>query len=480
VRAVAPLPDRPQESMVPADQVSQWLGISASWLQRLGATGEIPTEQQNGTMLVDPRDVEDFTRRSFSSEVSTARAELRLLREISAALAAPHSLESLCRELLGQLERVVESSESAVFLSNGNGAARLVAARGSEDPESGLLSSIADWAIQSGEVVLTNPFRAGIVAGAPDSDAQPRDCFAVPLRANDEVVGAAVLLRGMQTPQFTGRELSMASVLATEAALAIERAQIHSTLENRIGELDLVQRQMEAYARDVRQTFAAEREKADALSNALSELEQTYLATVRGLAVAVEAKDAYTAGHIVRVTKYGLMMMDVVAPHLSEDRQFEYGFLLHDIGKLAVPDAVLGKPGKLTDEEWKSMRLHPETGRHILEEIPFLTEAREIVFAHHERWDGNGYPMKLRGEEIPLGARVFPISDSFDAMTSNRPYRGAMQVEDAVEEIRNGSGTQYWPAAVEAFMSIPSEALETVVQTGIEHWDPRGAATVRT
>lgn len=472
--------------MVPADRVSQWLGIGASWLERLGAAGKIPTHQQDGTLLVNPRDIEDFTRRSFSEEVASARAELRILREISAALAGPHSLESLCRELLLQLDRVVESSESAIFLKNGDGNCTLIAARGSEDPEDGVLLSIAEWVTLSGEILLTNPHRAngngnGNGNGAGPAPSEPQDCFALPLRANGGVVGAAVLLRSMQSPQFSGRELAMASVLATEAALAIERAQIQMHLEGRIGELDFVQRQMEAYARDVRQTFAAERERADELSGALTELEQTYLATVRGLAVAVEAKDAYTAGHIVRVTKYGLMMMDLVAPDQSEDPQFEYGFLLHDIGKLGVPDAVLGKPGKLTDEEWMEMRRHPETGRHILEEIPFLLGAREIVFAHHERWDGNGYPMRLRGEEIPLGARVFPISDSFDAMTSNRPYRGAMSVEDAVQEIRSGAGTQFWPSAVDAFLAIPTEDLEAVIQAGTGKWETRrGAATIRT
>ena len=473
--------------MVPADQVSQWLGIGASWLERLGATGKIPIHKQDGTLLVNPRDIEDFTRRSFSDEVANARAELRVLREISTALASPHSLESLCRELLLQLDRVVKSSESAIFLKNQNGTCALTAARGSEDPEDGVLQSIAEWVISSGEILLTNPHRAnGNENGngngsATSSSSEPQDCFALPLRANGEVVGAAVLLRSMQSPQFSGRELAMASVLATEAALAVERAQIQMHLEGRIGELDFAQRQMEAYARDVRQTFAAERERADELSGALTELEQTYLATVRGLAVAVEAKDAYTAGHIVRVTQYGLMMMDLVAPDQSEDPQFEYGFLLHDIGKLGVPDAVLGKPGKLTEEEWMEMRRHPATGRHILEEIPFLLGAREIVFAHHERWDGNGYPMRLRGEEIPLGARVFPISDSFDAMTSNRPYRGALSVEDAVQEIRNGSGTQFWPSAVDAFLAIPTEDLEAVIQAGTGKWENRrGAAPIRT
>lgn len=228
---------------------------------------------------------------------------------------------------------------------------------------------------------------------------------------------------------------------------------------------------MEVYARDLRETFAAEKERAEQLAGALTELEETYRATVRGLAVAVEAKDSYTAGHIVRVTRYGLMMMNLLAPEEVADPQYEYGFLLHDVGKLAVPDAILRKEGPLTDGEWKVMRLHSETGRRILDGIPFLARAIQIVYAHHERWDGKGYPMGLEGEEIPLGARVFPIADSFDAMTSDRPYRCAIPTEDAMNEIRAGSGSQFWPDAVEAFLSLFSEQLEEVRQ-GSTKWDP--------
>lgn len=243
------------------------------------------------------------------------------------------------------------------------------------------------------------------------------------------------------------------------------------SLATRIEQASLTQAQIGEYARDVRETFAAEKERSRQLAVALQELEQTYLATVKGLAVAVEAKDAYTAGHIVRVTRYGLMMMELIAPGEMTDPQYEYGFLLHDIGKLSVPDAVLGKKGPLTDEEWVLMRLHPETGRRILEGIPFLTGASEIVFAHHEQWGGNGYPGGLRGEEIPLGARVFPIADSFDAMTSDRPYRSALETEEARKEIASGSGSQFWPDAVEAFLSLPVPRLEEV-RHGSTKWDP--------
>jgi len=152
----------------------------------------------------------------------------------------------------------------------------------------------------------------------------------------------------------------------------------------------------------------------------------------------------------------------VVAPEHADDPQFEYGFLLHDVGKLVVPDAVLMKDGPLDELEWAMIRGHPEAGKTILDKIPFLAGANEIVHSHHERWDGLGYPRGLKGEEIPLGARIFPLADVFDALTSTRPYREAMPVEEARIEIEMGSGSQFWPDAVDAFMTIASEELEVV------------------
>lgn len=229
-------------------------------------------------------------------------------------------------------------------------------------------------------------------------------------------------------------------------------------------------RQLEAYALDIRTTFSAEKQRAEELALALDELERTYLATVRGMAVAVEAKDEYTGGHISRVTTYGLMMMRLVAPEEAADPQYEYGFLLHDIGKLAIPDAILTKDGPLTDAEWVVMRSHVEIGGRILASIPFLESAREIVLAHHERWDGGGYPRGLSHDEIPLGARVFPLADAFDAMRSDRPYRKALPLDVALEEIRKGAGTQFWPDAVDAFLSLPHDELDRVAASAS---DPR-------
>ena len=166
----------------------------------------------------------------------------------------------------------------------------------------------------------------------------------------------------------------------------------------------------------------------------------------------------------MRVTKYGLALAARIDPALATNKQLEYGFLLHDIGKLTIPDAILGKAGPLTPEEWDLMRQHSLAGYRILDDIPFLADAKEIVVCHHERWDGTGYPNGLRGEDISIGSRLFPLADAFDAMTSDRPYRKAMPIDTALAELRGGSGTQFWPDAVDAFHELDRDVLVSIQQ----------------
>jgi ribonuclease P protein subunit RPR2 len=285
------------------------------------------------------------------------------------------------------------------------------------------------------------------------------DVVAIPCKVDDEVLAVAVV-RDVTDGRSGSTELDATALLAL--GLAVERYKVQLTLEESLAESDAVRRQLDAYAIDLRSTYLAERDRSVELASALNELSQTYESTVRGLAIAVEAKDEYTGGHLQRVSRYGMAITAVVAPEHANDPQFEYGFLLHDVGKLVVPDAILMKEGPLNEREWAMIRGHPEAGRTILDNIPFLAGANEIVHAHHERWDGKGYPKSLRGDEIPLGARIFALADAFDAMTTSRPYREAMSIREAQSEIERGSGSQFWPDAVDAFMNIAIEELETV------------------
>ena len=145
-----------------------------------------------------------------------------------------------------------------------------------------------------------------------------------------------------------------------------------------------------------------------------------------------------------------------------------HGVLLHDIGKIGIPDAILLKHGPLTPEEWKVMRRHPEIGKALIERIPFLRGAVPIVWSHHEKWDGSGYPRRLKGEEIPLGARIFMVVDAFDAMTFDRPYSQAKPFDVAKAEIRRCGGSHFDPSVVESFFRVPEALLEEIRRRSVE------------
>jgi putative nucleotidyltransferase with HDIG domain len=213
------------------------------------------------------------------------------------------------------------------------------------------------------------------------------------------------------------------------------------------------QRQLEHYAADLREIFKQERNRAQ-------ELRRSYKATVLALANAVEARDAYTGKHAQRVAAYGLRIAH--AAGVEVDPEVEFGFLLHDIGKVAVPDAILFKPGPLTAEERALMIKHPQIGSEILRHIDFLDEAKVVVLHHHERWDGQGYPDGLAGEEIPLQARVFAVADTLDALTTDRPYRPACGWAEARQAIRAEAGAQFDPAIVAAYETLPDEAFARI------------------
>ena len=212
------------------------------------------------------------------------------------------------------------------------------------------------------------------------------------------------------------------------------------------------QNQLERYAADLREVFKQERSRAQ-------ELRDSYKATVRALSNAVEARDAYTGKHAERVTAYGIELAR--AAGLDTDRlpQIEFGFLLHDVGKVGVPDAILFKPGALSEDEFSLIAQHPVIGSEILRDVDFLGEGKLVVRHHHERWDGTGYPDGLSGDDIPLAARVFAVADTLDALTTDRPYRPASDWTQARAEIRRFAGTQFDPAVIAAYESIPDEVF---------------------
>jgi ribonuclease P protein subunit RPR2 len=215
------------------------------------------------------------------------------------------------------------------------------------------------------------------------------------------------------------------------------------------------ERQLERYAADLRETFIQERAGAQ-------ELRESYMLTVRALAGAVEARDAYTGRHAERVAAYGLRIAEAFGMRLADQPEIEFGFLLHDVGKVAVPDAILFKPGPLTPTERAVIEQHPIIGSEIVRDIAFLGAARDVIRSHHERWDGAGYPDRLRGEQIPLSARIFALADTLDALTTQRPYRNGSSFAEARAVITSESGSHFDPDVVAAYGGMSDESIEAM------------------
>ena len=193
------------------------------------------------------------------------------------------------------------------------------------------------------------------------------------------------------------------------------------------------------------------------LDQALNSLEEAYRSTLKALTAALETRDLETHGHSERVVSYSMRLGREYGLDSERTKSLEFGSLLHDIGKIGVPDLILRKPAKLTPEEWVFMRQHPLHGQQILRGIEFLEGAARVVAQHHEKWDGSGYPLGLRGDEIDVCARIFSVADAFDAITSNRVYRKGKSYQAAADELDAWAGKQFDPKVVKAFHRVPRQ-----------------------
>jgi response regulator RpfG family c-di-GMP phosphodiesterase len=225
---------------------------------------------------------------------------------------------------------------------------------------------------------------------------------------------------------------------------------------------------------ELRQAFKRQNEhleelvsqRTEQLQIALKQVESTYDETLHALGGALDLRDNETAGHSQRVTRYSLEIAKAMGCSEDELKNIALGAFLHDFGKIGIPDAVLHKPGKLTPEETEIMRQHVRIGYDMVRGISFLSGAAQILLAHQEFYDGTGYPRGLTGEQIPLGARIFSVADTLDAMTSDRPYRKALSFQSARDEIARCSGSQFDPHVVQAFLRIPKDTwLRARVET---------------
>lgn len=229
-------------------------------------------------------------------------------------------------------------------------------------------------------------------------------------------------------------------------------ATVRRALENR-----RLKRENDAYRTNLEALVAA---RTQQWKNALSSLEKSYDMTLEALGDALDAKDAETQEHTRRVTAYTIAIARKMGLSKEEISVIARGAFLHDIGKMAIPDDILKKPGKLTPEEMAEMKEHCYEGFKIVSRIPFLAEAAQIVYSHQEHYDGQGYPRGLKGDQIPLGARIFAIADTLDAMTMDRRYRPAQTFDAARKEIELWSGRQFDPEIVKVFMEMPDSLWE--------------------
>ena len=265
-------------------------------------------------------------------------------------------------------------------------------------------------AIFEHNTAICEPHLCPLIPADRIEDTGTKSVLVVPIYSREKLLGIMVLFYPREKEEVETDDLNLVTGIAGQAAVALENASLYE------------------------------------------DLEMSYFSTVKALARAIEVKDPYTYGHSERVIDYAT----AIAGRLSLDewdmRNIKYAAALHDIGKIGIARKILNKPGALSEQEFLHVKTHPQLGDSIIEPVTFLQAPREIILHHHERYDGKGYPDGLKGEEIPLGARILAVADSFEAMMSDRPYRKALPIEEAVRELQVNAGTQFDPAVVKAFM----------------------------
>jgi HD-GYP domain-containing protein (c-di-GMP phosphodiesterase class II) len=344
---------------------------------------------------------------------------LQALAKIGYVINSSLDLTLVLNEVMDTIIQLTGAERAFLMLRNAVGDMEIVIARNWEHEvlareEQAISSTIVNEVVEQGEAVLTFNAREDPRFGSMHSIVAHnfRSILCVPLKVKENLIGVIYADNKAREGIFNEQDRTLLTAFANQAAVALENAQLFNDLSISYGQ------------------------------------------TLDALVSALDVRDHETEGHTRRVVLYSLRLARKLG--LPEDAQMDLrrGAMMHDIGKLGIPDSILLKPGPLTDEEWKLMRRHPAIAEGMLEGIPFFRGAIEIIATHHERYDGSGYPRGLAGEEIPLGARIFAVADAFDAITSRRPYREAQPYNVAREEIRKGRGTQFDPEVVDAFLTI--------------------------
>ncbi len=293
-------------------------------------------------------------------------------------------------------------------------------------------------------------------------------------RAPGAPLSGLLLMRSLETRQAMAgvlfRDLALTAVVATLLALGfvqlgsrrlrralgeLTEAMADTAATGRLGPESLEALDQRWSGTEVEDLRGAFRDLMLTVEESLRDRERSYVEAIGAVVAAIDARDHETTGHSFRVAHYALALARELGFEHRELRAIEWGALLHDVGKIAIPDAILRKTGRLTEDEWHVMRQHPSWGYEMLADVKFLEPSLAIVYSHHERWDGGGYPRGLASDEIPLAARVFSVVDTYDSITSDRPYRRARTHGEAIIELCRVAGTQLDPDVVEAFIRLP-------------------------
>lgn len=372
--------------------------------------------EENERFQIQDRTIDELARRA---------SHLSALRTIDIAITSGLTLEPVLNVVLEQVITHLDVDAAALFaLNREEPGLELLGAKGIEIKEGGLQDPLdeataRDVAHLGHLVVIDDLEEARGSARVRDLLVQGFRFYAgVPLVAKGDVHGLLEVFR-KETGRPDAGWVSFLQTLAGQAAMAIENARLVSELKR---------------------------------TNA--ELTQAYEVFIEGLVNALDLRDKETEGHTMRVAKMTVKLALALGFSPDEVADLRRGALLHDIGKMGIPDSILLKPGPLTEEEWAVMRMHPVYGYQLLKPIPYLKEAAVIPYLHHERWDGSGYPLGLKGEEIPFPARIFAVVDVWDALLSDRPYRKGWPRSKALAYMRSMAGVQFDPLVVQGFLDL--------------------------
>ncbi|MBN1984110.1 MAG: response regulator [Chitinivibrionales bacterium] len=338
------------------------------------------------------------------------------LHEVTKVLASTHSLDELNERLLDYSVKMSKAQGGALFFVTATSKLNIVKTSSLPYDKNfwsrQLFVAASQWVVSQSEPLILEATSHHLPPQIPPLPPTIQSYIIFPLKTSKGMLGALNLVRMKDCGSFSNVELEIINVLSSQASIAIENARLYQDLRD------------------------------------------NYLKTISGFALAVEAKDKYTHGHSENVMKFTIVLAKQLGLSPKEMEQIKYAGLLHDIGKIGIDESILNKPGKLTYEEFEQIKRHPDLGARILSNVPFFESLIPLIRHHHEYFNGAGYPDGLKGEDIPYGARILSVSDAFEAMTSDRPYRKAMPKEMALDILKNERGRQFDPGIVDAFIEV--------------------------